>query len=250
MSLVTRADHVKPFPLPRSNFESDLIELGIVSYRVEPLNGQRRRVLVEHKNRTLAVSFTARTPNRRTAVVSKLRHALRELAGGVMAKPTTYRGVAFSITKGPSTEKLWGSTPVWHGAIAFNTGPERVREGRTKFETVREVERAIDVRLDYEGDDELYHIVESLVHGVTNRRRWQQAWHRQVDELPPTPRELCKVIDRACELAKGIVEKRYANSEQAALIAKLRAMTTERGCTPAEAEAALLKLQQLEGAAR
>jgi hypothetical protein len=165
------------------------------------------------------------------------------------SKPTTYRGIPYSITKGPSTERGWGSAPCWHGAIAFNTGPERVRECKTKSETIREVERAIDVRLDYEGDDELYHVVEQLVHGVINRRRWQQAWHRQVDELPPAPHELTKVIDRVSRLAKGIIEKRYGNSERSAMIEKLRAMTVTNGCTPAEAATALLKLQQLDGAA-
>jgi hypothetical protein len=56
-----------------------LASCGIADYRIEPLSGKRRRILVEHRGRTLAVSFAARVPHRRTSVVSKLRQALREM---------------------------------------------------------------------------------------------------------------------------------------------------------------------------
>ena len=58
-----------------------LADLGITaSYRIEAISERRNRILVELDDHTLVVSFAAKVPSRRTAVISKLRHALKELA--------------------------------------------------------------------------------------------------------------------------------------------------------------------------
>lgn len=62
------------------NFESFLAEAGISTYRIEKLGINRNRIIVQHAERTLAVSFTGQAiGRRRTAVAAKLRCALKEL---------------------------------------------------------------------------------------------------------------------------------------------------------------------------
>jgi hypothetical protein len=52
--------------------------LGASNYRIEALGAHRNRVLVERNGHTLAVSYRAKRPT--AAALSKLRHALLELA--------------------------------------------------------------------------------------------------------------------------------------------------------------------------
>jgi hypothetical protein len=123
--------------------------------------------------------------------------------------------------------------------------PSRRANTKTKTEAIAAIKRAIDVHLDYAGDTELFVSVERLVNDAIHKHRWP-TWPRGIPKtLPPTAPELCALIDRMCDLAKIVIRQRYAKSEQAVLAEKLRQMTVENGCTPAEAEAARIKLQKL-----
>jgi hypothetical protein len=60
------------------NFEGFLAEAGISTYRVETFGSNRSRIIVQYAGRSLTVSFAGQAfGRRRTAVVSKLRHALQ-----------------------------------------------------------------------------------------------------------------------------------------------------------------------------
>jgi hypothetical protein len=57
-----------------------LVENQIALHRIEPLNGRRHRIIIEHGDRKLAVSFQGDLSARQNAVLTKLSHAIRELA--------------------------------------------------------------------------------------------------------------------------------------------------------------------------
>jgi hypothetical protein len=164
-----------------------------------------------------------------------------------MSKPASYREIPYSITKGPSLKSYWSTRPAWHGVISFPKGEERV-ERETRHQTVEAIEQIINIHLDYGGDHELYRIVEELVANLTRHDApfVRVARGEEPRKIPPTIGKLRKRLHRACEIAERVLFARYAGSDRAALIEKLRAMTVERGCTPAEAAAALMKLEQLE----
>jgi hypothetical protein len=146
-----------------------------------------------------------------------------------MSKPSTYRGVQYTVLR---------SGTIWHAILFLNDVRTDVPERKTKTEVVELVERAIDIAFDYDGDEDLYFLVSHIVRAVKFDRRIRGL----------NVRQMMAGIDRACEIAKRKIEREFLPSERAALIEKLRAMTAANGCTPAEAAAALAKLQKLEAA--
>jgi hypothetical protein len=165
-----------------------------------------------------------------------------------MTKQTIYRGISYSIAKGQSI--VWPSQtrPVWHGVVFFDGGPGRIPETETKTAMQGRIEREINVKLDYAGDHRLYHIVENLVAELTRHDDpWQMRMRgEEPRRIPPTVAEMRARLHKVCEITERILITRYADSDRAALIEKLRAMTVERGCSPAEAAAAAAKLRMLE----
>jgi len=159
-----------------------------------------------------------------------------------MTKPLTYRGIPYSITKGPHTRWECMRTPLWHGAVVIPGKPvEEIHDRTTKRETVAIIEQLIDIHFDYEGDGHLYESVERLVQEITTAHLVGLRAART-----PTTSEMCSRIGRICERAQHIIKTRYAHSNRAALAERLRNMTEANGCTAAEAATAQEKLRQLE----
>jgi hypothetical protein len=169
-----------------------------------------------------------------------------------MSKPTTYRGIPYTITKGVSLRPYMGEKATWHGIIGFEEGAEHLPEQGTKRETKELIEKKINIRLDYEGDDSLYRLVENLIDQLIRHDDppiFSYNWLAQPRKPPATVSELCRRLHKTCEIAERILRTRHAESAEAALIEKLRAMTVANGCTPGEAANARAMLQKLEGVA-
>ncbi len=115
-----------------------------------------------------------------------------------MNKTTSYRGINYIITKGPSLERQtfrlrvgWDPSAgptVWHGIVMFLDGEARF-ERRLKGDAVyKAIHDAINIKLDYDDDDNLFRIVENLAFSIIN--------NHSNSELPPTPRELAATRTR------------------------------------------------------
>ncbi len=154
---------------------------------------------------------------------------------------TIYRGIRYEIAKGAHTRypdrRMW-----WHATIHVGCSFQLNPNHALMKDAVKAAEKAIDIALDYGGDEDLYHLVEVLVHDVTRR-------HVYALKDQPSVREMCAAVDRACEMAKRIIAERHAAADRSKLASKFAMMTEEHGCTAAEATAAREKLARVRGAA-
>jgi hypothetical protein len=144
-----------------------------------------------------------------------------------------YRGIAYEISK---TDRGWT-------AIAPTLPRGYVGHfADTKKDALKYCEREIDIRLDYDGDSELYFMVKSIVDTVSSRR----VDFKNMTRLVPTREQMLRRLDLARDIAKRIIETRFPDTKNEELVAKLRAMTEANGCTPNEAAAPVEKLRRLE----
>jgi hypothetical protein len=141
-----------------------------------------------------------------------------------MTQPSSYRGIPYTVTKGPNTAERRGL--FWHSTIAFADSAEQISNLETKSELLQRIERAIDIHLDYGGDADLYYMVENLLRSVQHYVTGTAIEDRIKGVGPKiaTTREMRSVIGQVCECAQKIISTRYADSDRAALIEKLRAM--------------------------
>jgi hypothetical protein len=143
-----------------------------------------------------------------------------------------YRGVAYDLTKVGSQ---------WDAAIAWADGRlYRTRE-RTRNAALGNIKRVIDIRLDWDGDADLYGLAHHIVDRLTAPRFSGPLLAPQ--QIENTRKQMLHRLDRAYEYVKRAIEVLPADTD--ALVEKLQRMTVENGCTPAEAEAAAQKLRQL-----
>jgi hypothetical protein len=161
-----------------------------------------------------------------------------------------YRNIEYTVEKRPIYGRPHQMS--WSGRILFPGNPKNI--GSLGYETRAQLVGIIKYEIEKHfnrlatdcEDDELLSMARSLLSHAGIYKSWERRLQASQEQRPlkeMTREELCDVVDAVAALTKQMIQQ--VKIDRPGLVAKLRRMTVENGCTSEEAAIAKAKLKKI-----